>query len=87
MVHGVSHTLYTILLCLALQEITNILKCLASVVHIGNISFVAINKQSNSAFVRDPQAVHCGKVLSLLITLECCFAEITALHPDTDPGF
>ena len=56
--------------CLALQEITNILKCLASVVHIGNISFGAINQQSNSAFVKDPQPVHCAKVLSLLITIE-----------------
>ena len=72
LVHGVS--CYTILLRLALQEITNILKCLASVVHIGNISFGATNQQSNSAFVKDPQPVHCGKVLSLLITIECCYA-------------
>ena len=64
-----SFTLYNFV-CLALQEITNILKCLASVVHIGNISFGAINQQSNSAFVKDPQPVHCGKVLSLLITIE-----------------
>ena len=40
LVHGVSHALYTILLCPALQEITNILKCLASVVHIGNNSTI-----------------------------------------------
>ena len=58
-----------------------ILKCLASVIHIGNISFGAINQQSNSAFVKDPQAVHCGKVLSLLITIECCFAEINCITP------
>jgi len=46
-----------------IQEITNILKCLASVLHIGNISFGAINQQSNSAFVRDPQPVQCASAL------------------------
>ena len=59
LVHRVLCALYTILLCLALQEITNILKLLASVVHIGNISLGAINQQPNSAFVKDPQPVHC----------------------------
>ena len=49
------------------------LKCLASVVHIGNVSFGASNQQPNSVFVKDPQPVHCGKVLNLLITKECCF--------------
>jgi len=39
------------------EEITNILKRLASGLHIGNISFGAINQQSNSAFVKDPQPV------------------------------
>ena len=81
LVCGVSCALYTILLCFALQEITNILKCLASVVHIGNISFGAINQEPNSAFVKDPQPVHCGKVLRLLITIECCFAKINCITP------
>ena len=72
--------------CLALQEITNILKCLASVVHIfGNISFGAINQQSNSAFVKDPQPAHCGKVLSLLITIEY-IALLTAVTIHTRPS-
>lgn len=45
------------------EEITNIFKCLASVLHVGNMSFGAINQQSNSAFVKDPQPVQCASAL------------------------
>jgi len=54
------------------EEITNILKGLALVLHIGNISFDVINQQSNSAFVKDPQPVQCGKVK--FVVIEYCFA-------------
>ncbi|KAJ7358700.1 Unconventional myosin-VI [Desmophyllum pertusum] len=50
------------------KEILNILKCLASVLHIGNIAFGTTNSQTNSAFVKDPQPVHC--VLSLGIAVD-----------------
>ncbi|KAL9962674.1 hypothetical protein ACROYT_G031796 [Oculina patagonica] len=45
------------------EEIINIVKCLASVLHIGNIAFGATNQQTNSAFVKDPQPVHCASSL------------------------
>ncbi|XP_022798201.1 myosin-IIIb-like [Stylophora pistillata] len=45
------------------EEILNILKCLAAILHIGNIAFSSANPQTNSAFVKDPQPVKCASSL------------------------
>ena len=49
----------SVMICQIFQEILNISKCLAAVLHIGNVAFGSTN--SNSAFVKDPWPVKCGK--------------------------
>ena len=48
------------MICQIFQEILNVSKCLVAILHIGNVAFGS-KTQTNSAFVKDPQPVKCGK--------------------------
>lgn len=54
----------SVMICQIFQEILNVSKCLVAILHIGNVAFGS-KTQTNSAFVKDPQPVKCGKDTSL----------------------